>query len=357
MHNTKNFSSIAVALVAFAFGACRPTKNEKEPERPKGENLVPATPAEAPELTKADLGQQLFFDPRLSADGTVACASCHNVMLSGEDNRPNSVGVNGQHGGRTAPTVFNATFYGAMFWDGRAPTMEAQAKGPMTNPIEMGNSNHDQVVERLMRIPGYVSGFASVFGAEATINIDAVVDAIATYERTFGVTTSAYDRYVAGDSSALSDAAKRGLQAANDAGCTSCHGGANFNGQQTAGQATFRKFPTVAGTVYETQYHLSDDLGRYKSDDPARADPAFKNMWRISSWRNVALTAPYFHNGSVPTLDEAVRVMAKTQLDLDLGGDTVADIVEFLKSLSNAYPRQALPVLPPTDGTTLFGTL
>lgn len=305
-------------------------------------------------MTKSDLGQLLFFDPRLSIDGTIACSSCHNVLLSGEDNRPNSVGVNGQHGGRTAPTVFNATYYGAMFWDGRAPSMEAQAKGPMTNPIEMGNANHDQMISRLAKIPGYMTTFAQVFGNETALNIDSAVDAIATYERTFAVTNSAYDRFMAGETGALSESAKRGMQAAEDVGCTSCHSGANFNGPQTPGQATFRKFPTVPDTGYATKYHLADDLGRYKADEPGRANAAFKNMWRVASWRNVALTAPYFHNGSVASLDEAVRVMAKTQLDVDLPASQVADIVEFLKSLTSNFPRQTLPQLPPTEGGTLF---
>lgn len=338
MLNVKILSGTALVVVAIAFGAYQSIANE--------------SPAE---LTKAELGKQLFFDPRLSVDGTVACATCHNVLLSGEDNRPHSVGVGGQHGGRSAPTVFNATFYGAMFWDGRAATMEAQAIGPMTNPIEMGNVSHDQVVARLQQIPGYVSEFARIFGPDAGINIDAVADAIATYERTFSLVTSAFDRYQAGDASAVSEGAKRGFKAVQDLGCTSCHSGANFNGPQVAGQATFRKFPTIPGTAYEAQYHLADDLGRYKADDPARSNPAFKNMWRIASWRNVALTAPYFHNGSVASLDEAVRVMGKTQLNLDLDPGTVADIVAFLKALSSDFPTQTQPHLPPTEGTTLFG--
>lgn len=313
-----------------------------------------ASPVDAATLTKSDLGQMLFFDPRLSVDGTVACSTCHNVMLSGEDNRPNSVGVGGQHGGRTAPTVFNATYYGAMFWDGRAPNMEAQAKGPMTNPIEMGNANHDQVVARLKLIPGYVDAFSAVFGTSNALNIDTVADAIATYERGFSLQNSAYDRFKAGESADFGDGAKRGLQLVEDIGCTSCHSGAHFNGTQTPGQANFRKFPSIPGTTYESQYHLADDLGRFKADDPARANPAFKNMWRIASWRNVALTAPYFHNGSVATLDEAVRVMAKTQLDTDLAADQVADIVEFLKALTSTFPRQAQPQLPATEGYTLI---
>lgn len=274
-------------------------------------------------------------------------------MLSGEDNRPHSVGVMGQHGGRTAPTVFNATFYGAMFWDGRAKSMEEQAKGPMINPIEMGNTTHDDVIARLNKIPGYTSAFETVF-ASKTINIDQVSDAIATYERGFAIKNSPFDQFKEGNLDVLSEAAKRGMHTVEEIGCTSCHSGPNFNGPFTNGQANFKKFPTVSGTDYEAKYHLKDDLGRFKADDPLRNNPSFKNTWRIASWRNIALTAPYFHNGSVTTLEEAVRVMAKTQLGLDLNNDQVIDIVEFLKSLTSTFAIQTSPQLPPTEGLTLF---
>ncbi len=299
---------------------------------------------------KAELGKKLYFDPRISKSGTVSCQSCHNVMAGGDDNRPHSVGVAGKLGGRSSPTVWNAAFQSVQFWDGRAASLEDQAKGPMTNPVEMAMESHSLVVERLKKIPGYVSEFAAVFPESKEITIDNVAKAIATYERTLITPNSPYDKFVRGDKSALSETAKRGMQTVQAVGCLACHSGPNFSGPSfPVAQGFFMKFPTIPGSDYEKKYELTKDLGRFE----VTKNEADKNMWRVPTWRNIALTAPYFHNGSVKTLDEAVRVMAKTQLGKDLKEQEVTDIVAFLESLTGSFPKQEMPRLPETKGFTL----
>ena len=301
---------------------------------------------------KIELGKQLFFDPRLSVDGTVSCNSCHNVMASGTDNRPVSVGVMGKKGGRSAPTVWNSAFLTAQFWDGRAATLEDQAKGPILNPIEMGMPNEKEVVNRINEIPGYVAQFKTVFGGKEPVTYDNIAKAIAAFERTLITTSSPFDRYIKGDKSALNKQAKNGMKLVEAVGCTSCHTGANFSGPMSLpmGQGFFQKFPTFPGSEYDKKYNLVADLGLYtvtkKNED--------KNLWRVPTWRNVALTAPYFHNGSVKTLDEAVRVMSKTQLDKTLKDNEVKDIVAFLNSLSGTFPNVTMPRLPDTPNKSMI---
>lgn len=304
----------------------------------------PATPA------KTALGKALYFDPRLSVDGTVSCNSCHNVMSGGEDNRPVSVGVRGQLGGRSSPTVWNAAFLSVQFWDGRAPSLEEQAKGPLINPVEMGNPDHAAVALRLKGIPGYAPLFQQAFNT-SEITIDRIAQAIAAYERTLITPNSALDRYVKGDKKALTPAQVRGMTAFQETGCIACHSGPNFAGPPLpVGQGFYQKFPTFPGSAYDTRYRLTEDLGRYQ----ATKQETDKHFFRVPSLRNVALTAPYFHNGSVQTLDEAVRVMAKTQLNQELDAAKVKDIVAFLDSLTGRFPRQEMPQLPPTPGRTAF---
>ncbi len=303
---------------------------------------------------KVELGKQLYFDPRLSIDGTVSCNSCHNVMASGTDARATSVGVDGQRGGRSAPTVWNAAFLTAQFWDGRAATLEDQAKGPPLNPIEMGMPSAEAVVERLNSIPGYVEQFKAVFGGENAVSYDNMAKAIATFERTLITRNSPFDRYIQGDESAISAQAKRGMKAFEKASCNACHSGANFAGPTSLpmGEGFYQKFPMIAGTQYDAKYKLSEDKGRFE----ATKDKADMHMWRVPSLRNIAVTAPYFHNGSVETLDEAVRVMAKTQLNIDMSDRDVADIVAFLETLTGEFPSITMPRLPDTVGSSLVGS-
>lgn len=312
-------------------------------------SVAPAPAANPTTPAKVELGKKLFLDPRVSVDGTVSCNSCHNVMEAGDDDRATSAGVRGQRGGRSAPTVYNAAFLTVQFWDGRAASLEEQAKGPVTNPIEMGMKDHAAVVSRIALIPAYVSEFEAVFGASG-VTIDNFANAVAAYERTLITPGSAYDRYVGGDETALNEQQKRGLQTVLETGCTACHSGANFAGPDLPmGQGFYQKVPLIPGSEYDAKYDLTSDTGR----EQATKNAADKNMWRVPTWRNIALTAPYFHNGSVATLDEAVRVMAKIQLGKDLTDAQVSDIVAFLGSLSGKFPEQTMPRLPGLENATV----
>lgn len=291
---------------------------------------------------KVTLGKMLYHDPRLSSTGTVACASCHNVMLGGEDNRPNAMGVNGQTGGRSAPTVWNAAFNKVQFWDGRAASLEAQAAGPVTNPIEMGMKSWDDVVARLKTIQGYQDAFDKAFGKNS-ISKDNATKAIAAYERTLITPNSAYDKYVEGNKSAMTAQQVRGMQKAVELGCTACHSGPAFNGP-----GMFQKFPVNPNGFFEAQYHFSKDKGLAE----VTKKDSDEHLWKVPTLRNIALTAPYFHNGSVKTLDKAVWLMAKLQLNKELKDNEVADIVAFLNALTGEFPQQSMPVLPGTPGST-----
>jgi cytochrome c peroxidase len=300
---------------------------------------------------KIHLGQKLFFDPRLSKDGTVSCNSCHNVMAGGDDNRSVSVGVGGKTGTRSAPTVWNAAFNPVQFWDGRAATLEDQAKGPLTNPVEMAMESHDAVVKRVASIPGYVSEFSKAFPGGDSLTIDNLARAIASYERTLITSNSRFDRYLNGDTTAISASAERGWKTVKAVGCTGCHSGSNFDGSTgRMGEGNYAIFPIFTGNDYATKYHLTEDRGRGAITMRPEDDHRFK----IPTWRNVALTAPYFHNGLVPTLDEAVRVMARVQLNATLAEDQVQDVVAFLGTLTGEFPKQEMPQLPPTAGQSLI---
>lgn len=297
-----------------------------------------------------ELGKKLFFDPRLSVDGTVSCNSCHNTMLGGEDNRAFSAGVKGQLGGRSSPTVWNSKFNSVFFWDGRAASLEEQAKGPLTNPVEMGMPSHATVVERLKSLPGYQSEFAKVFGKKNPVTIDNVAKAIADFERTLIATDSPYDRYMKGNKKALNDAQIAGMKTFESTGCVACHSGENFNGPKlNDGIGFFMKFPTFENNDYVTKYGFKKDTGRYE----VTKNENDKHMWRVPTLRNVAMTAPYFHNGSVKTLDQAVKVMAKVQLNKDLSDSDTKSITIFLESLTSPTPQIVAPRLPIALSRTL----
>ena len=303
---------------------------------------APADNPTTPE--KVALGKMLYHDPRLSSTGTVACASCHNTMLGGEDNRPNSMGVNGQTGGRSAPTVWNAAFNKVQFWDGRADSLEAQAAGPVTNPIEMGMKSWDDVVARLKTIKGYRHAFELAFGSDSdVITKDNATKAIAAYERTLITPNSAYDKFVKGDNDALTEQQQRGMKKAVELGCTGCHSGPAFNGP-----GVFQKFPVNPSGYFEAQYHFQKDKGLAE----VTKKDSDEHLWKVPTLRNVALTAPYMHNGSVKTLDKAVWLMAKLQLNKELSDAEVADIVAFLNALTGEFPAQTMPQLPGTPGST-----
>ena len=304
----------------------------------------PTTPA------KVELGKMLYFDPRFSSTGSVSCFSCHNVMEGGDDHMPTSIGVHGQKGGRNAPTVWNAAFHSVQFWDGRAATLEDQAKGPPVNPIEMGMENLNAVLGRVRNIPGYRPYFEKAFGPGDVITVDNAARAVAAYERTLITPNSAYDRYAMGDAKAMSPQQVRGLETFAATGCSSCHAGPAFNGPALpVGTGFFMKFPTFADSQYVAKYDLMSDTGRFNATG-AEGD---RNMWRVPTLRNLIYTAPYMHNGAVKTLPEAVRVMASTQLNRTLSDPEVADIVFFFEGLTGPFPAQMMPRLPPTPGDLL----
>jgi cytochrome c peroxidase len=307
---------------------------------------APPIPADNPQTPeKIELGKMLFFDPRLSMDGTISCNSCHNVMFHGGDGRPVGAGIHGQRGGRGSPTVWNSAYLTVQFWDGRAASLEEQALGPLINSVEMGMTSHDLVITRIKQIPGYIQAFKKVFPKFNQPTIQNAAKAIAAYERTLITPNSPFDKYMKGNKKAMSKQQIRGMKLVDEIGCTSCHAGATFAGEGLKmGEGNFQPFPQIPGSKYDKMYDITADLGRFevtKKDDD-------KNHWRVPTWRNVAITAPYFHNGKVKTLDEAVRVMAKTQLDMDLKENQVADIVAFLNALTGEFPTQTMPMIPNT---------
>jgi cytochrome c peroxidase len=296
---------------------------------------------------KVELGKMLYFDTRLSSSGNVSCFSCHNVMEGGDDHRPTSIGVHGHHGGRNAPPVWNAAFLSSQFWDGRAATLEDQAKGPPANAIEMGMPNLDAVIDRVRHIPGYRQYFEKAFGAGDVVTMDNAAKAIASYERTLITPNSAYDRFAKGDKKALTAQQARGLATFAEVGCSGCHQGAMFsNPALPTGTGFFMKFPMFSQSAYVAKYDFLSDTGRAS----VTANDADRNLWRVPGLRNLAYTAPYFHNGLVHTVNEAVRIMASTQLDRTLSSEQEADIVAFLEALTGPFPQQQMPRLPPTPG-------
>lgn len=298
---------------------------------------------------KVELGKKLFFDPRLSSLGIVSCNSCHNVMSDGGDGLATSFGVHGKRGGRNAPTVWNSAFHSVQFWDGRAPTLEEQAKGPIINSVEMGMKDHGVAIGRIKDIAGYKADFKKVFGGEKAINIDTISKAIAAYERTLITPDSAFDRFQKGDDKALSSDAKKGWETFKQTGCVACHSGAYFSGPTLPmGTGFYQKFPTFPQPELQKKYKIEDDLGRFS----VTKDENDKHLYRVPTLRNVALTAPYFHNGSVNELPEAVRVMGLTQLNKKLSTGEIRLIVAFLNSLTGEFPKQEMPRLPPTPNIT-----
>jgi cytochrome c peroxidase len=212
-------------------------------------------------------------------------------------------------------------------------------------------TSHDLAIDRIRQIPGYISAFKKAFPKDKDpVHIDNLAKAIATYERTLVTPNSPFDKFKKGNKKAMTEQQIRGMKLVDEIGCTSCHTGPNFAGEGLKmGEGNYQPFPQVPGSKFDKMYDLTSDLGRFE----VTKNPEDKNKWRVPTWRNVALTAPYFHNGKVKNLDEAVRVMGKTQLGMDLTETQVADIVAFLNALTGEFPKQTMPILPPTPNTTL----
>ena len=273
---------------------------------------------------KIELGKMLYFEPRLSSSGVISCHTCHNLSLGGTDRLPTSLGHEFLTGGRNAPTVLNAAFFNLQFWDGRATGLEEQAEGPIQAGVEMAMPA-DMAVNQIASIEGYLPYFESAFPDEENpITFANIAKAIATFERTLITPDDGLDRYLRGDESALSDDAKRGMEIVVQVGCVACHNGPMLS----------------TGTLMPFEHGEDRGLATITG---AEAD---QFRFRVSTWRNVSLTAPYFHDGSVETLEEAVRVMGSVQLKRDLTDDEVYYIVAFLESLEGELPEVAIPLLP-----------
>jgi len=294
--------------------------------------------AEAP-VTKAGvmLGRRLFFDPRVTVDSNVSCATCHQPALYGTDARPTSIGVKQRPHPRNAPTILNAALAFVNHWRGDRESLEDQAEQALKSPITSGLEERD-VVDRLARIGGYAPLFEAAFPNDAQpITVKTMAAAIAAYERTL-VTPSPFDAYLAGDVAALSPTARAGLQTFIKTGCAACHCGVGIGG------GMYQKFGIVEDYWTATGSRTID-----KGRADVTKDPADLYVFRVPSLRNVAMTAPYFHDGSVATLPDAVRVMGRVQLGTKLSDPEVNDIVAFLESLTGDLPPEfaAVPVLPP----------
>jgi cytochrome c peroxidase len=278
---------------------------------------------------KIELGKKLFFEPRLSKSSLISCNSCHNLALGGVDGLSMAVGhkwATNPHN-LNSPTVYNAVFMGSQFWDGRDIDLEKQAQGPIQATPEMAISK-EMAVERITSIPSYVKEFKDTYGDDK-ITFKRIADTIATFERTL-VTPSRYDKFLDGDTKALSRNEKNGLKVFIDKGCVSCHNGIALGG-------TMQPFPLVEPFKYAK-------VGDFKGDK--------NGMVKVPTLRNITKTAPYFHNGTVWNLSEAVDIMAHTQLGATLTKKEIKSIVTFFKSLDGELPKIIYPQLPASTDKT-----
>ena len=328
-----NITAAAVAaddpLMKQAQGLFQPI-----PSEPPAIKDVTATPA------MVELGKALYFDPRLSQSHNISCNTCHQIGLGGVDMLPTSIGHKWQKGGRNAPTVLNAVFNIAQFWDGRAADLKAQAGGPIQNPIEMGIT-HEHAIEMLKSIPGYAKPFEAAFPSDKDrITMPNVVTAIAAFEATLITPNAPFDKYLRGDANALTAEQKEGLKLFIDKGCASCHAGINIGGQMYAPFGVIEK-PGA-------DFLPPGDKGRLEVTKTVSDEYVF----RVPELRNIELTPPYFHSGKSWDLRQAVGVMGTSQLGQHLTDDEISKITAFLKSLTGEQPQVTYPILPPSTVTT-----
>lgn len=279
---------------------------------------------------KVALGQKLYHDVRLSKDNTISCNSCHNLNTYGVDNLPVSPGNDeGTFGGRNSPTVLNAALHIAQFWDGRAKDVEEQAGGPILNPLEMAMPNEKAVEDRLAKIEEYQELFKKAFPEDKNpIKYENLQKAIGAFERKL-ITPTKFDDFLAGNDNALNDAEKKGLQTFIDAGCTACHIGNNLGGNM------YQKFGLFSN-YWEATGSKKIDEGRFE----ATQNEADKYFFKVPSLRNIAKTYPYFHDGSVEKLDQAIQIMAKTQTGKELSAQQIQEIIVFLNTLTGEVPQE-----------------
>ena len=287
---------------------------------------------------KVVLGRMLYYDARLSKGQDVSCNSCHELSKYGVDNQPVSDGDKGQKGTRNSPTVYNAAGHFVQFWDGRAPTVEEQAKGPILNPVEMAMPNEKRALAVVDSMPEYVAAFQKAFpGEKHPVTFDNLAKAIGVFERKL-VTVSRWDKFLGGGQAALTDAEKAGLNKFLEAGCQNCHNGVYLGGSM------FQKLGLAI------PWDNTNDPGRFA----VTKQEADRMVFKVPTLRNVEKTAPYFHDGSIATLDEAVRQMANHQLARTLSKEEADSIATFLKALTGELPTEYIkePPLPKSTSKT-----
>ncbi len=300
-----------------------------------GEPITPIEPTKVENPALVELGKALFFDPRLSKSGAISCNSCHNLVLGGTDNLQSSIGHGWQLGPINSPTVLNSKFNVAQFWDGRAKDLVEQAGGPVANPGEMGFT-HELAVGVIKAIPGYKPLFKAAYKDES-VSMAKIQTAIAAFEETLVTPGSRFDRWLQGDDRAIDGEELAGYTAFKDKGCVGCHNG------PAVGGTTFQKFGLVK--EYKT---ASKALGRYD----VTKNEADRNVFKVPTLRNVELTYPYFHDGSVWGLEEAVTIMGRHQLGIELTDVEARRIAAFLRTLTGEIPAMAMPKLPPSVAAT-----
>ncbi len=273
------------------------------------------------------LGDRLFHDTRLSQDNTISCASCHQLSTGGTDRLARSTGVGGALGGIKAPTVYNSGFNFVQFWDGRAETLEEQAAGPVHNPLEMA-SNWREVISKLTADPKMVETFAALF--PDGITEENIVRSIAEFERSLVTAGSRFDRWLRGDDKALDELELHGYQLFKSYGCVSCHQGVNVGGNLYAYMGAMGDYFSDRGSKI-----TEADFGRF---NVTRKDED-KFFFKVPSLRLAAINAPYFHDGSVANLDEAVQIMGRYQLGREIPVHEIDAIVAFLHSLVGVHQR------------------
>lgn len=326
----------AAAIAALVTGSAL-AATDASTLRSKAEGVFEPLPAQMPGAEKdtsamVKLGRKLFFEKKLSADKTVSCNACHELnSKGGAYDKPLSRGALGKQGGRNSPTVLNAGFHFAQFWDGRADDLEAQAKQPMLNPDEMGLPSGAELLKRLRESKPYPAMFRKAFPtAGDPVSCESLARAIAAFERTL-ITRDRFDDFLKGDDRALTGVERKGLNTFLETGCQKCHNGPAFGGNSYQRTGLFHP------------YANTNDLGRAR----ITGDDADRYKFKVPSLRNVALTAPYFHDGKVPALDDAVRQMAYLQLNRQLTSAEVESIVAFLHTLSDKQRVRRIDPAPP----------
>lgn len=298
------------------------------------EPIEPIPESVPTDAAKVALGKALFYDTRLSKNNNQNCASCHELSSKsyGTDLAATSTGSLGSLGVRNSPTVYNSVFNFTQFWDGRAAHLAEQAQGPVVNPVEMSMANWDEAAAKIKDDPKYQKQFGALYNGEISMNT--ITDAIAEFEKTLITPNSPFDRWLKGDKNALTEEQKLGYERFKQYGCIACHQGRNVGGNM------YQKFGILKDITQNTQFpSLGKDLGRFD----ITGNDADKHFFRVPSLRLVAKTPPYFHDGSVKTLDEAVKIMIEYQLGREVPQQDVDAIIAFLHSLVGELPKGVTP--------------